>query len=119
MIIIRAVIVAIVSFTILSAGYDWGLPSNERASVLFSDNNEHNNMVDLLAKNYRLQKEKTGNKIKSENKNKNKVSVKIIPERITIFKFSAEIKPAAKNTPGIIDFAIKPITTQVKLSIRI
>ena len=63
MIIIRAVLIAIVSFIILSAGYDWGLPSNERASVLFSDNNEHNNMVDLLAKNYRQQKEKTGDKI--------------------------------------------------------
>ena len=67
MIIIRAVLVAIVSFTILSAGYDWGLPSNERASVLFSENNELNNMVDLLAKNYRLQKEKTGNKIYIDN----------------------------------------------------
>ncbi len=53
----------IISVAILSIGYDWGLPSNERASVLFADESEHHTMVNMLADNYRTQKEKTGNKI--------------------------------------------------------
>ena len=57
--------------------------------------------------------------MKSENRNKNKVSVKIIPERIIMLRFSAEISPATKKPRDIIDSAIKPITTQVKLSMRI
>ena len=67
MIKISVFLVVTISVILLSVGYDWGLPSNERADVLFSDNNEHNGMVGLLAKNYRLQKEKTGNKIYIDN----------------------------------------------------
>ena len=67
MIKISVFLVVTISVILLSVGYDWGLPSNERADVLFSDNNEHNGMVGLLARNYRLQKEKTGNKIYIDN----------------------------------------------------
>ena len=67
MVKISSILVAIISIMLLSIGYDWGLPGNERAKVLFSDRNEHNSMVDLLTTNYKLQKEKTGDKIYIDN----------------------------------------------------
>ena len=57
--------------------------------------------------------------MKSENKNKNKVSVRIIPDKITILRFNADIIPATMNTPVTASSAIKAIITQVRLSIKI
>jgi len=67
MIFSRFLVVIVICTAVLSIGYDWGIPSNERSSVLFSDKNEHNNMVEVLASNYRTHKDKTKNKIYIDN----------------------------------------------------
>ena len=66
-IVARTFIVLIISTIVLSFGYDWGLPSDKRASVLFIDKNEHRDKVSILADNYRAQKEKTAYKIYIDN----------------------------------------------------
>ncbi|RZD39591.1 MAG: hypothetical protein CXT73_07440 [Methanobacteriota archaeon] len=57
----------VISTIVLSFGYDWGVPNQERSSVLFSDKKEHNDMVGLLANSYIAHKEKTKNKIYIDN----------------------------------------------------
>lgn len=67
MTIFKTFIVLVISTIVLSFGYDWGVPNQERSSVLFSDKKEHNDMVGLLANSYIAHKEKTKNKIYIDN----------------------------------------------------
>ncbi|MBT5400593.1 phospholipid carrier-dependent glycosyltransferase [bacterium] len=63
----KIIIVAMISAIALYSGYDWGLPSIERAHVIFEDKIEHYDSVASLEATYKAEKEKTGKKIYIDN----------------------------------------------------
>ena len=65
--VVKVAIVIIISTLILYSGYDWGLPSTERARIIFEDKSEHYDSVASLEATYKAEKEKTGKKIYIDN----------------------------------------------------